>query len=174
MEIIIRKFKESDAREFEEAVLESVEHIAAWLPWCSTEYGIRDAREWARSAARTWDDGTDYRFIIEDKQTGRILGSVGINQIVPQHKIGNLGYWMRQSVLNKGICQRAARLAVEYSFRELDFQRIEIHVHSDNTASNAVAAKLGGQYEGVFRNKLFFRGQSVAAKCYSIIPSDYN
>jgi hypothetical protein len=36
-----------------------------------------------------------------------------------------------------------------------------------------VAAKLGGVYEGTFRNKLINSGKSLPAKCYSIIPADY-
>ena len=102
-----------------------------------------------------------------------MLGCVGINQVVPQHRIGNLGYWVRRTALNQGVCTRAARLVVDYAFRELNFQRIEIHVHPDNIASNAVAAKLGGRYEGVFLNKLYFNGAATPAKCYAIIPDDY-
>lgn len=102
-----------------------------------------------------------------------ILGSVGINQIVKQHQIGNLGYWVRSSVLGKGICTFAAKQAVIVAFNELNLQRIEIHVVTDNVASNSVALKIGGLYEGTARNKLIFHGISVPAKCYSIIPSDY-
>jgi len=173
VDVAIRKYRETDAEQFQVAVLESVSHVSQWLPWCTPDYSIEDATQWATSAAQAWDEGTDYRFVIENKSTGEILGSVGINQVVPQHRVGNLGYWIRESAMNQGVCTRAARLAIEYAFCELDFQRIEIHVHPDNVASNAVAAKLGGVYEGVFRNKIVFEGASVPAKCYSVVPSDY-
>jgi RimJ/RimL family protein N-acetyltransferase len=173
VKITLREFKESDAEEFQAAVLESVEHLSNWLPWCTPDYSIEDATEWARSAAQTWRDGTDYRFLIEDLKAGRILGSVGINQVVAQHQRGNLGYWVRKSAINQGICTQAARQVVLFAFESLGFQRLEIHVHTNNDASNAVAAKLGAVYEGTFRNKLVFRGQSLPAKCYSIIPADY-
>ena len=174
VEVAIRQFKESDAKEFQAAVLESVEHLSKWLPWCTPDYSIQDATDWANSASQSWTAGTDYRFLVEDAKTGRILGSVGINQVVAQHKRGNLGYWVRKSAINQGICTRAARLVVLYAFETLGFQRLEIHVHTNNDASNAVAAKLGGVYEGTFRNKLVYRGQSLPAKCYSIVPADYD
>lgn len=173
MNISIRKFKKSDAKIFHEAVLASVDNLSKWLPWCTPDYSIADATEWAKSASETWENGTDYRFIIEDLNSGMILGSIGINQIVNQHQIGNLGYWVRSSVLGKGICTNAAKQAVTFAFRELNLKRIEIHVVTDNVASNSVALKIGGVYEGTFRNKLIFNGVSVPAKCYSIIPSDY-
>jgi RimJ/RimL family protein N-acetyltransferase len=174
VEISIRKYRERDAKEFQEAVLGSVDHLSEWLPWCTSHYSIADAVEWSKSAVQTWEGGTDYRFLIENSETGEILGSVGINQIVDQHRIGNLGYWVRRTAIGQGVCTSAARKAVSFAFEELGFQRIEIHVQVENHASNAVASKLGGEYEGIFRNKLIFNGESVSAKCYSIIPSDYN
>ncbi len=173
MEISIRKVKASDAEKFKAAVLESVEHVSEWLPWCTSAYSLQDAKDWTSSATKEWEAGTDYRFIIEDSETRQILGGVGINQIVPQHKIGNIGYWVRKTALNKGVCTKAVLLVAKYAFSELGFQRLEVHVHTENIASNSVASKLGGVYEGVFRNKLIFKGESVPAKCYSIIPGDY-
>lgn len=89
------------------------------------------------------------------------------------NKIGNLGYWVRKSALAQGICTKTARQAIVYAFENLSFERIEIHVHPENQASNTVALRLGGLYEGVFRNKLWFKGCSVSAKCYYVVPSDY-
>jgi len=169
----IRPYQESDAIGFQDAVLSSFDHLSQWLSWCTPDYSIDDALEWTKSAADSWAAGTDYRFLIEDTEAGTVLGGVGISQIVRQHRVGNLGYWVRESAINRGVCTRAARLATEYAFRELGFQRIEVHVQVDNGASNAVASKLGGEFEGIFRNKLIFDGKSVPAKCYSIIPSDY-
>lgn len=174
MDVSIRKYRESDASGFQEAVLESVEHLSEWLPWCTPDYSIEDAVAWVTSAEQNWKSGTDYRFVIENVITGEILGSVGINQIVPQHKVGNLGYWVRESAVNQGVCTNAARQVVSFAFGKLDFQRIEIHVQVDNHASNAVAENIGARYEGTSRNKLMFRGKSVPAKCYSVIPSDYS
>ncbi|WP_158658043.1 GNAT family N-acetyltransferase [Agarilytica rhodophyticola] len=174
MEIGIRQFSESDAQAFYAAVVDSASHISQWLSWCTHDYSMEDAIQWISSAAQVWEKGTDYRFVIESVYSGEILGSVGINQVVPQHKVGNLGYWVRTSALGQGVCTQAARLAIKYAFRSLGFQRIEIHVHPDNSASNRVASKLGGMYEGTFRNKIILSGVSSPAKCYSVIPSDYD
>ena len=173
MEISLRQYRPSDAPAFHEAVIESVEHVSRWLPWCHAEYSLTEAEEWADSAARVWEEGTEYRLLIEDVDSRRILGSVGINIIEPRHRIGSLGYWVRKSALNQGVCTRAARQAVEFAFNTLGLHRIEIHCLVDNHASNAVARKIGGVYEGTFRNKILFHDTPMPAKCYSIIPSDY-
>ncbi len=172
MKIGIRCFNACDAEAFHQAVLESVEHVSAWLPWCTPEYGIDDARQWTAGAVKSWAAGTDYRFIIEDTENASFLGSVGINQVT-HHKVGNLGYWVRRAVLNQGVCTAASKLAIQFAFERLGFQRLEIQVPIDNHPSNVVASKLGGVYEGIFRNKLILNGLSSPAKCYSVIPGDY-
>ena len=172
MKIGIRPFSASDAEALHQAVLESVEHVSAWLPWCTPDYSIEDARQWASGAVKSWNGGTDYRFVIEDTDTASFLGSVGINH-VSQHRVGNFGYWVRKTALNQGVCTTGGRLAIRFAFDKLGFQRLEIQVPIDNHASNAVAAKLGGVYEGIFRNKLILKGLSSPAMCYSIVPSDY-
>lgn len=173
MQIAIRQFEPADAQAFFEAVKESVDHVSPWLPWCNAEYSLADAREWADSAAQAWAEGTDYRFLIEETGHGRILGSVGINSIDHRHRTGNLGYWIRKSALNQGVCTRAARLAIEFAFDSLGLHRIEVRCQLDNHASNIVAGRLGGVYEGIFRNKILVNGQSLPARCYSVIPADY-
>jgi RimJ/RimL family protein N-acetyltransferase len=173
LEVLIRQFREADAAAFQEAVLSSVDHLSEWLSWCTPTYSIDDAVNWAKSAQENWDSGEGYALLIEGAETGEVLGCVGIHQIVQPHKIGNLGYWVRKSAINQGVCVSAARQAIAFAFEHLGFERIEVHVQVENHASNAVASKLGGLYEGVFRNKLVFQGVSLPAKCYSIVRSDY-
>jgi RimJ/RimL family protein N-acetyltransferase len=75
MKIDIRRYKESDALEFQQAVLESVDHLGRWLPWCTSNYSIEDAQAWASGAAQTWSAGTDYRFVIEDYHASNAVAS---------------------------------------------------------------------------------------------------
>jgi len=172
MKIAIRKFENNDVLKFYEAVAESVGHLSFWFPWCKDTYSVSEAEFWVKSSKEAWESGVEYRFVIENLESGEIIGSVGINQIVKAHKIGNLGYWTRKSYLNRGVCQKAASLAIEYAFRELGFQRIEIHVLVENYASIRVAERIGAIYEGEQRNKLFFKNCPCTAKCYSVIPAD--
>lgn len=173
MNVRIRKFKSNDAPAFFTAVQESVAAVGRWLPWCHEGYTIEDATEWVTTAEDNWRNDLDYRFIIENEDTGSILGSVGINQIVRAHGVGNLGYWVRSSETSQGVCSRASRQAVHFAFTELGFTRLEIHVLVDNIASAKVAEKIGARYEGTLRNKIRFNGVALPARAFSIIPADY-
>lgn len=171
MKTSIRRYKKDDVEALLEAARESVEHISPWLPWCTSRYGIDDARNWVSDAEKNWEAGTDYHFVIEDAATRCFLGAIGINQIT-MHKTGNMGYWVRKSALNQGVCTEACRLVANFAFSHLGFHRLEIFILPDNHASVAVAEKLGAVFEGVQRNKLFFNGKIHDANSYSLIPGD--
>jgi len=174
LDIRVRRFTTDDTPAFYEAIKESVDHLAPWLMWCTSDYTISDAKEFVDDAEEMWQNGSDYRSLIEDTQTGRVVGCVGINQIVDLYKTGNLGYWVRKSAINSGACSQAVRAFSELALTELGLQRIEITIHPDNHASSAVAEKIGAVYEGTFRNKIVLNGLPAPAKCYSLIPSDYD
>lgn len=174
MQIRIRRYREADVEPLYHAVVESRDHLSPWLPWCHPGYTIADTQSWVMSSLDAWQQGTAYRFIIECRSSGRLLGAVGIERIVKSHKIGELGYWVSQSALKQGVGKTAARLAATKAFTELDINRLDINVLPNNTPSNAVARSINAKFEGTLRNKLFHNGRSHAANCYSLIPEDCN
>ena len=172
MNIKIRPFKNNDSEAFFSSVTESVEHLGTWLPWCHKDYSLDEAQMWVQYSIQQWQSGAEYNFVIEDLDSQKILGSVAINQMVPMHRCGNLGYWVTKSALGQGVCVAAIKQLLQYAFIDLGLQRIEIHVLEENYASNRVAEKLNATFEGIQRNKLFFKGKPYSAKCYSLIPAD--
>ncbi|TMP44352.1 N-acetyltransferase [Pseudoalteromonas citrea] len=172
MDVQIRPFQSTDGESFYSSVTESLAHLGTWLPWCHKDYSIEEAQEWVKYSIEQWQSGAEYNFVIEDLDSQKILGSVAINQMVPMHRCGNLGYWVNQSVLGQGVCVKAIKQLLHYAFADLGLQRIEIHVLEENYASNRVAEKLNATFEGVQRHKLFFKDRPYSAKCYSLIPAD--
>jgi RimJ/RimL family protein N-acetyltransferase len=173
LNVAIRTIEREDAEPFYQAVKESVPHVGKWLSWCSSDYQLSHAEDWAQSADKAWQAGSDHRFVIVNVDSGEILGSVGIKEIDLQKSQGDLGYWVRHSALNKGVCTEAARQAAIFAFTKLNLRRIEIHVHPDNEASNAVAIKLGAVFERLVENKILLEGEMAPANCYSLEPSDF-
>lgn len=167
MQPVIRRIKRSDASEIQTAVLESVGHIRPWLDWCTPGYRLSDAVNWTVGAVSKWQEGSEYRFVIEESESGVLLGSIAIRSICGPSRIGDLGYWLRKRALGQGYCTKAVKLALEYGFEELGFQRIEMRVLPDNAASNAVAFRLGAAFDGLQANKIIHKGETKMANCYS-------
>lgn len=167
--IIIRPYCESDVALLFEAARESIENMYPFLPWCHPNYSLQDAREWVFSRQLAWQESREYSFVITTNSEEIMLGGVGINAINWAHCTGNLGYWVRKSVLGQGIAVKASQLAAQYAFEELKLNRLEIVLQPMNKASQRVAEKLGAQKEGLLRKRLMVNGEAKDAWLYSLV-----
>lgn len=168
--VVIRPFEVADAQQFVLAALESVETVGKWLPWCNQDYRLADAEHWFEICNQSLKDGSAFDVGIFTTD-GVLLGGIAINQINRQHRIGNIGYWVRQSYQKKGIATFAVRHIAQYGFNTLGLVRLEIVVARDNLASRKVAEKSGGLFEVLARNRLIIFGEPVTAAVYSLTPS---
>jgi RimJ/RimL family protein N-acetyltransferase len=170
--LVLRPFREEDASALYEAVRESISEVSPWLPWCHEDYSIEESREFINSRELLSQGDEWYSFGICEKDGGGLLGGVGINSINRVHQMANLGYWVRTSAAGRGIATGATRLAAKFAFEQLGLQRVEIVTAIANIASQRVAEKAGARREGVLRNRLLIRGESLDAVLFSLVPED--
>lgn len=171
--ILIRPLRADDVDAVYEAVRESINEVAPWMPWCHPDYSREETSAFILSVADKGDAaGQEYGFAVVDAQTGAMLGGVGLNQINLIHRTGNLGYWVRTSRTKSGVAAAAARLMARFGFRELGLQRLEIVAAVGNHASQRVAEKTGAVREGVLRRRLLIHGQPHDAVLYSLVAED--
>ena len=142
------------------------------MPWCHADYSIDEADEWIARCNANWLSGKDREFGIFDAESGVALGCVGVNQISSANNFANLGYWVRASRVGRGVASTAAGLAARFAFQEMKLTRLEIVVREGNLASRRVAEKVGGQFECIARNRLFFEARPYHAALYSLLPND--
>jgi len=169
-DIMVRQLCADDVRPLYEAVRESIPEVSVWLPWCHQNYAIEETEEFIAARARA--DEEWYSFGVFDKESGRFLGGVGLNFFNRVHQIANLGYWVRTSVLGRGVATRATRLVARFGFAQLGLQRIEIIAAVENAASQRVAEKAGAVREGLARKRLLVRGEPQDAFVFSLLPGD--
>jgi RimJ/RimL family protein N-acetyltransferase len=169
----LRRFHLEDADELYDAVRESVDELARWLPWCHAAYSRDEAQAWVESRAAAWVQGQEYSFVICRADGDRLLGGAGLNQFDPLRLRCNLGYWVRTSETGRGLATRGARLLARFGLESLGLERIEIVAAVGNRASQRVALKAGAQREGVARRRLRVHGVQHDAVCFSLIPQDF-
>ncbi len=170
--LCIRPFRKADAPAFAAAVRESVSTVGPWMPWCHEAYSIDEAESWFAQCKFNLESGFAYDLGIFGSDERTLLGSIGINQINPEHKIGNIGYWVRQTRQRQGIATKAVRIIADFGFRQLKLTRLEIVVVQGNHASRRVAEKAGATFECIARNRLILHDRPHPAAVYSLIPED--
>jgi RimJ/RimL family protein N-acetyltransferase len=168
--LLLRPYQAADAAILHQAVIESVDSVGRWLPWCHAGYGLDDSRAWIEHCGCGWRDGSQYALAIFE--AGTFAGGIGINRIDPLHRNGNLGYWLRQSRQRRGLAARAGRLAAAFAFARLDLVRLEIACAVDNQPSRRTAEAIGARFECIARNRLMDGATPVAAAVYGLVPQD--
>ncbi|OEU87486.1 acetyltransferase [Streptomyces abyssalis] len=88
-------------------------------------------------------------FVICLRESGEIVGSVNINNIVRGSlQSGALGYVAYASTTGRGYMTEGLGLVIRYAFEELGLHRLEANVQPGNTRSSRLVERLGFRHEG--------------------------
>jgi ribosomal-protein-serine acetyltransferase len=145
----LRVLEESDADELYGVVERNRAYLAEWLPW-PAEQTLEGTLDFIRKTRGQLDqnDGFQTAMVVD----GRIVGSVGFVGIRWEARATGIGYWLAEEQQGRGLMTRAVGALTDHAFDELDLNRVEIQVASDNRRSRAIPERLGFTVEGVLRD----------------------
>jgi RimJ/RimL family protein N-acetyltransferase len=86
-------------------------------------------------------------FVVEEKASGKFVGRVG-PWFPPGWPGFEVGWGIAREFRGKGYAVEAARAAIDWSFATFDLDRIIHCIDHENTASQAVARRLGAEKQG--------------------------
>jgi ribosomal-protein-alanine N-acetyltransferase len=112
-------------------------------------------------------------FLIIDENES-IIGRVFHFKTIPYFNGREIGYGMFSKELHgKGIMSEAVQLLTDYLFNTLLINRLAIHMHVDNIASEKVAINCGYTKEGVARGASFSRGHHIDIAMYALLREEW-
>ncbi len=88
-------------------------------------------------------------FVVEEKSTGRFVGRVG-PWFPPGWPGFEVGWGIAREFRGKGYAVEAARASIDWSFATFELDRIIHCIDQENTASQAVARRLGAEQGAAF------------------------
>ena len=106
--LLLRPYELADAAEMCQAVIASRAELSPWMDWCIPQYAIQDTRQWLKSLPGAWERREIYGFGVFDAGNEQFLGGCGLNHILWDYKLANLGYWVRSERTRDGIATQAA------------------------------------------------------------------
>lgn len=134
----LRPFTEEDAEDlFTYAKDPRVGPMAGWPPHKSVE----ESREIIRTVF-----SSPHEFAIQLKETGRVIGSVGLVGRSRGERSDELGYVLSPAYWGQGIAAEAAEAVLGYGFMDLGLREIWCICREDNRQSQRVMEKCGFTY----------------------------
>jgi RimJ/RimL family protein N-acetyltransferase len=121
---------------------------------------LREQLPWLR------DRGLLAPYVLEDSNTGTILGGANLRLFDPLRDTVDLGCWLFVRARGPGVATRAVGALVENSHAR-GANRLEAHVRVGNAASERVLERAGFEREGVKGKLLHHGGARVDATLFA-------
>ncbi|MDQ3707510.1 MAG: GNAT family N-acetyltransferase [Chloroflexota bacterium] len=171
--LVVRPYREEDAKGLQEAIAESREHLRPWMHFADKHQTVEESRDWINQQRAEVILRKSINCGLFEIGSGRYLGGLGIMPRDWDIRYFEIGYWLRKSAEGHGYMTEAVRLVVGYLFEELGAQRVEILCDERNEHSANVARRLGFVQEGRMRNDVRDPSGSIRnTLIFSRIPGD--
>jgi RimJ/RimL family protein N-acetyltransferase len=137
-----------------------------------TPYGEAEARAWLAEQGTRRDAGSALELVVVEEESGELVGSVAIADIVWQEGRADLGYWVAKGARGQGIATRAVGLLARWALESLPIDRLQICAEPENAASRRVAERCGFTFEGVLRSFIVNKGTRRDMAMYSLLRAE--
>lgn len=151
----LRPFREDDAPQLHEALAESIDDLREhlwFLPWVAVTPSRAAAEQRCRQAAANFLLRTDLPYLAFARQTGRLVGSIGLHRTDWQLPRTEVGYWVRSSETGQGYAREGVTALTTWALRTLGACRVDLVTDERNHGSRAVAERCGFRQEGLLRH----------------------
>ena len=150
--LILRPWTMADLNDFYEyARVENVGQMAGWLPHKS----IEESRQILSSFIEQ-----KKTFALELRESGKVIGSLGVEELRPdpvgEGRFGReLGYVLNKDYWGRGLMPEAVKAVISYCFSELGMDYLTCGHFLRNQRSRRVIEKAGFQYlrDGLYQTR---------------------
>ncbi|MFI9542936.1 GNAT family N-acetyltransferase [Streptomyces sp. NPDC052016] len=138
-QVELRRWRVDDVETLHRAITESRDHLLPWMPFAAT-HDRKQGEGFLAYSEEQWGTGEEYNYAITS--SGVVVGSCGLHRRIGPGGL-DIGYWLHHAWTGKGLATMAAAALVQAGRDMPGIDRIEIHHDAANSASGAVARRLG-------------------------------
>lgn len=133
---------------------------------------LEDTQEQMEWYADLKKNGTGIWWGIYSQATGEFCGAGGFNDLDRVNKKAEVGFWLYPEFWGMGILKEVMPLLFKTGFGELDLNRIEGFVDSNNAKCKKALEKIHFQCEGTLRECELKNGKYLDVDIYAILKKD--
>lgn len=169
--LLLRKYKKEDMDDLYEYA--SDEEVTRYLTF-ETYKNMEDANQYIQTLLEKYRNGNEVSpWAIEWKQNHKMIGSIGINQWDIENYYIQIGYVLNKKYWNQGIMTEALKTVIDFAFKNMNIERIELTHDVRNIGSGKVMLKNGLKQEGILRKSKYIKGEFIDCSYYSILREEY-
>ncbi len=139
----------------------------------AAQQDIGDALRFLAWIKDGFDRKDSVRWVIEDKNSARLIGTAGLHFWKRDIRCAEAGYHIGLPYWRNGYATECLRAMVQFGFLRMNLNRIEAVVAEGNAASGRVLEKVGFRHEGILRQRLSIQGKLRDQYWYSLLSAEY-
>ncbi|MGV3467369.1 MAG: GNAT family N-acetyltransferase [Heyndrickxia sp.] len=172
-EVSLRLFTENDTEEFYNLIIGSSNNFRKWISWIDDIKNKEDASEFIKYYINEIIENGGYPKSVAIIYRGEIAGKIGFNEIDKESKVGDIGYWLGEKFQGKGIMAKAFKTFIDYGFKNLGLNRIEVYISIDNIKSRKLPERFGFKEEGVLRQSYWLYDHYEDLVVYGLLAKEW-
>lgn len=169
--LILKQFELSEDEALFALTEQNRNHLRQWLPWVDHTKTIQDTINYLYFCKSEYERNQVINAGIWYE--GYLVGCIGYNDVNRFNRYAKIGYWLNEHMQGKGIMTQACGEMVRYGFQELNLNRLEIRVATENKKSQAIPLRLGFVYEGVIRQTEWLYDRFVDHMVYGLLREEF-
>ncbi|NKZ05815.1 GNAT family N-acetyltransferase [Actinomadura latina] len=168
----LRPLEPWQAAEFAEHARKVRADIHAYIPWARTVVDEESARELLQSyaAKQAADRGRIYGIWVD----GVLQGGTVFRTFDAERGVCEAGVWLAAGARGRGLVTTAVRHMIDWAFGTRGLHRVEWLCDPRNTASAAVAERLGMTCEGILREAFVLDGERRDTQVWAVLADEWS
>ena len=135
---------------------------------------VSKAEEMLEMFAERFAEGSELRWAMRLLDGGTLIGTCNLYDPYATRRRSEFGTVLGRHWWRKGYAVEALRSVLDYGFRELQLNRIESLVYTENEASRSMLEKVGFKMEGVMRQHAWEKGRYWDDCMYALLAEEYS
>ena len=169
--LLLRCAKMSDAQDiFRYAGDPEIDRYVLW----KAHRTVADSRAMLRSILRQYRSCQPSSYVMEETESGRVIGTIGFTDYYPEIKTAELGYSLARDRWNMGYATEALSSLLSLCFDQMRLHRAEAVHDLRNPASGRVMQKCGMKPEGTIRGRVRNKGQWCDVALWAMTEDDWS
>jgi RimJ/RimL family protein N-acetyltransferase len=128
----------------------------------------------AAALTRLAAEGDALLLVVALRETNQVIGDVVLMYRSEEHRTGEIGYIFNADFGGHGYATEAARALLRLGFEGFGLHRIVARIDARNTASIAVARRLGMRQEAYLVENEWFKGEWANEVDFAMLESEWS
>jgi len=174
--LIIRTYRDEDARALCEATVSSFAHLSPFMPWANSTQTVEQTRSIIEGFESGFVESTDFVLGIWRQVDDAFIGGTGFHLREGPLDYGSaeIGMWIAAEYAGQGLGKRALGVLLRWGFTTWPWQRLAWRCNAENIASIRCAKANGFFQEGLLRGQYNpIDGSRRDTACFSILRHEW-